>query len=96
MEGEWGREWGIETECIQWDVDRVVSGEKGDEMNGDVQWFVCLDRDGESEMEEREGVGTKRRSYNDGQCCVKKSFSAPMLPRNEREGEGRQSVVTSS
>lgn len=42
-----------------------------------------------------EGVGTKR-SYNDGQCCVKKSFSAPMLPRNEREGEGRQSVVTSS
>ena len=60
MEGEWGREWGIETECIQWDVDRVVSGEKGDEMNGDVQWFVCLDRDGGSEMEEREGVGTKR------------------------------------
>ena len=50
----------METECIQWDVDRVVSGEKGDEMNGDVQWFVCLDRDGESEMEEREGVGTKR------------------------------------
>ena len=43
-----------------------------------------------------EGVGTKRRSYDDGQCCVKKSFSAPMLPRNEREGEGRQSVVTSS
>ena len=42
------------------------------------------------------GVETKRRSYNDGQCCVKKSFSAPMLPRNEREGEGRQSVVTSS
>ena len=42
------------------------------------------------------GVATKRRSYNDGQCCVKKSFSAPMLPRNEREGEGRQSVVTSS
>ncbi len=50
----------METECIQWDVDRVVSGEKGDEMNGDVQWFVCLDRDGGSEMEEREGVGTKR------------------------------------
>ena len=45
---------------------------------------------------EREGAETKRRSYNDGQCCVKKSFSAPMLPRNEREGEGRQSVVTSS
>ena len=45
---------------------------------------------------EREGVAIKRRSYNDGQCCVKKSFSAPMLPRNEREGEGRQSVVTSS
>ena len=43
-----------------------------------------------------EGMGTKRRSYKDGQCCVKKSFSAPMLPRNEREGEGRQSVVTSS
>ena len=35
----------MEIECIQWDVDRVVSGEKGDEMNGDVQWFVCLDRD---------------------------------------------------
>ena len=50
----------METECIQWDVDRVVSGENGDEMNGDVQWFVCLDRDGGSEMEEREGVGTKR------------------------------------
>ena len=49
-----------------------------------------------SEMEEGGGMGTKRRSYNDGQCCVKKSFSAPMLPRNEREGEGRQSVVTSS
>ena len=60
MEGEWGRGRGVETECIQWDVDRVVSGEKGDEMNGDVQWFVCLDRDGGSEMEEREGVGTKR------------------------------------
>ena len=43
-----------------------------------------------------EGVGTKRRSYDDGQNSVKKSFSAPMLPRNEREGEGRQSVVTSS
>ena len=60
MNGEWGREGGVETECIQWDVDRVVSGENGDEMNGDVQWFVCLDRDGGSEMEEREGVGTKR------------------------------------
>ena len=60
MEGEWGRGGGMETECIQWDVDRVVSGENGDEMNGDVQWFVCLDRDGGSEMEEREGVGTKR------------------------------------
>ena len=48
------------------------------------------------EREEGGGVGTKRRSYKDGQCCVKKSFSAPMLPRNEREGEGRQSVVTSS
>ena len=48
------------------------------------------------EREEGGGVGTKRRSYNDGQCCVKKSFSAPMLPKNEREGEGRQSVVTSS
>ena len=75
----------MEIGCIQWDVDRVVSGEKGDEMNGDVQWFVCLDRDGESEMEEGGVVGTKRRSYKDGQCCVKKSFSAPMLPRNERE-----------
>ena len=50
----------METECIQWDVDRVVSGEKGDEMNGDVQWFVCLARDGESGIEEGEGVGTKR------------------------------------
>ena len=60
MEGEWGRGRGVETECIQWDVDRVVSGENGDEMNGDVQWFVCLDRDGESEIEEGEGVGTKR------------------------------------
>ena len=60
MDGEWGRGGRMEIECIQWDVDRVVSGEKGDEMNGDVQWFVCLDRDGESEMEEREGVGTKR------------------------------------
>ena len=38
----------MEIGCIQWDVDRVVSGEKGDEMNGDVQWFVFLDRDGES------------------------------------------------
>ena len=50
----------METECIQWDVDRVVSGEKGDEMNGDVQWFVFLDRDGESEMEEGGVVGTKK------------------------------------
>ena len=49
MEGEWGRGGGMETECIQWDVDRIVSGEKGDEMNGDVQWFVFLDRDGESD-----------------------------------------------
>ena len=56
MEGEWGRGWGMETECIQWDVDRVVSGEKGDEMNGDVQWFVCLDRDGGSDCE-----GKRRR-----------------------------------
>ena len=60
MDGEWGRGGGVEIGCIQWDVDRVVSVEKGDEMNGDVQWFVCLDRDGGSEMEEREGVGTKR------------------------------------
>ena len=60
MDGEWGRGGRMEIECIQWDVDRVVSGEKGDEMNGDVQWFVCLDRDGGSEMEEREGVGTMR------------------------------------
>ena len=60
MEGEWGRGGGMETECIQWDVDRVISGENGDEMNGDVQWFVCLDKDGGSEMEEGEGVGTKR------------------------------------
>ena len=60
MNGEWGRGRGVETECIQWDVDRVVSGENGDEMNGDVQWFVCLDKDGGSEMEEGEGVGTKR------------------------------------
>ena len=60
MNGEWGRGRGVEIGCIQWDVDRVVSGEKGDEMNGDVQWFVCLDRDGESEMEEGEGVGTNR------------------------------------
>ena len=60
MNGEWGRGRGVEIGCIQWDVDRVVSGENGDEMNGDVQWFVCLDRDGGSEMEEREGVGTKR------------------------------------
>ena len=48
------------------------------------------------EREEGGDVGTKRRSYDDGQNSVKKSFSAPMLPRNEREGEGRQSVVTSS
>ena len=60
MNGEWGGGRGVDIGCIQWDVDRVVSGEKGDEMNGDVQWFVCLDRDGGSEMEEREGVGTKR------------------------------------
>ena len=60
MNGEWGRGRGVETECIQWDVDRVVSGENGDEMNGDVQWFVCLDRDGESEMEEGGVVGTKK------------------------------------
>ena len=60
MEGEWGRGWGVEIGCIQWDVDRVVSGEKGDEMIGDVQWFVFLDGDGESEIEEGEGVGTKR------------------------------------
>ena len=50
----------MEIGCIQWDVDRVVSGEKGDEMNGDVQWFLFLDGDGESEIEEGEGVGTKR------------------------------------
>ena len=48
MNGEWGRGRGVEIGCIQWDVDRVVCGEKGDEMNGDVQWFVFLDRDGES------------------------------------------------
>ena len=60
MEGDWGRGGGMETECIQWDVDRVISGEKGDEMNGDVQWFVCLDRDGGSEMEEGRSVGTKK------------------------------------
>ena len=60
MEGDWGRGGEVEIECIQWDVDRVISGEKGDEMNGDVQWFVFLDRDGESEIEEGEGVGTKR------------------------------------
>ena len=60
MEVEWGRGRGVEIGCIQWDVDRVVCGENGDEMNGDVQWFVFLDRDGESEMEEGEGVGTKR------------------------------------
>ena len=60
MEGEGRRGGEMEIECIQWDVDRVISGEKGDEMNGDVQWFVCLDRDGESGIEEGEGVGTKR------------------------------------
>ena len=60
MEGDWGRGGGVEIGCIQWDVDRVVSGEKGDEMNGDVQWFVCLDRDGGSEMEEGRSVGTKK------------------------------------
>ena len=60
MNGEWGRGRGVEIGCIQWDVDRVVCGENGDEMNGDVQWFVFLDRDGESEIEEGEGVGTKR------------------------------------
>ena len=60
MEVEWGRGRGVEIGCIQWDVDRVVCGENGDEMNGDVQWFVFLDRDGESEIEEGEGVGTKR------------------------------------
>ena len=48
MDGEGRRGGEMEIECIQWDVDRVVSGEKGDEMNGDVQWFVCLDRDGKS------------------------------------------------
>ena len=42
---------------------------------------------------EREGAETKRRSYNDGQCCVKKSFSAPMLPRSERVDHNAQSVV---
>ena len=51
MNGEWGRGGGVEIGCIQWDVDRVVSGENGDEMNGDVQWFVCLDRDGESDWD---------------------------------------------
>lgn len=51
MEGDWGRGGEVEAECIQWDVDRVVSGENGDEMNGDVQWFVCLDRDGESDWD---------------------------------------------
>ena len=64
MEGEWGRGRGVEIGCIQWDVDRVVSGEKGDEMNGDVQWFVCLDRDGESDCEgkrRRRGCGNKEK-----------------------------------
>ena len=51
MEGEQGSGWEVETECIQWDVDRVVSGEKGDEMNGNVQWFVFLDGDGESDWD---------------------------------------------
>ena len=51
MEGEGRRGGEMEIECIQWDVDRVVSGENGDEMNGDVQWFVCLDRDGESDWD---------------------------------------------
>ena len=62
MEGEWGRRRGVETECIQWDVDRVISGEKGDEMNGDVQWFVFLDRDGESgwDRNRKEGVWEQR------------------------------------
>ena len=60
MEGEGRRGGEMEIECIQWDVDRVVCGENGDEMNGDVQWFVFPDRDGESEIEEGEGVGTKR------------------------------------
>ena len=62
MEGDWGRGGGVEIGCIQWDVDRVVSGENGDEMNGDVQWFVCLDRDGESGCEgkrRRRGCGNK-------------------------------------
>ena len=40
-----------------------------------------------------EGVGTKRRSYDDGQNSVKKSFSAPMLPRSEKEHHKEQSVV---
>ena len=47
----------MEIECIQWDVDRVVSGEKGDEMNGDVQWFVCLER----ECHARRGYGNKEK-----------------------------------
>ena len=51
MEGDWGRGGGMKIECIQWDVDRVVSGENGDEMNGDVQWFVFLDRDGGSDWD---------------------------------------------
>ena len=51
MDGEWGRGGRMEIECIQWDVDRVVSGEKGDEMNGDVQWFLFLDGDGESDWD---------------------------------------------
>ena len=53
----------METECIQWDVDRVVSGEKGDEMNGDVQWFLFLDGDGECDCEgnrKKEGVWEQR------------------------------------
>ena len=64
MEGEGRRGGEMEIECIQWDVDRVVSGENGDEMNGDVQWFVCLDRDGESGCEgkrRRRGCGNKEK-----------------------------------
>ena len=64
MEGEGRRGGEMEIECIQWDVDRVVSGEKGDEMNGVVQWFVCLDRDGESDCEgkrRRRGCGNKEK-----------------------------------
>lgn len=95
MEGDWGRGGEVEIECIQWDVDRVVSGEKGDEMNGDVQWFVCLDRDGESEMEEggvweqrkdevMRASNTLRRNPSVYRCCLE------MRGNEERE----QSVVT--